>query len=149
MPRSRIYFAVALLLLFVGISVRLRAKDEKSPNQEERTRAVNLVRLINTAELWYNRGTTKEASDAHGHYASWDDLYKSGILKKIQDQWPMDKDLQISADPEVMPGYQLNLLVSADGESYSVALHDKREGEGLFSVFSDQNGLIFLGSPLD
>jgi hypothetical protein len=40
------------------------------------------------------------------------------------------------------------LLVSADGKSYSVALHDTSEGDGLFSVFSDQNGIIFLGSPL-
>jgi hypothetical protein len=58
------------------------------------------------------------------------------------------KDLQVSAGPEVMPGYRLDLLVSADGKSYSVALHDTRDGDGLFSVFSDQNGIIFLGSPL-
>ncbi len=63
-------------------------------------------------------------------------------------QWAMVKDLQVSAGPEVMRGYHLDLLVSADGKSYSVALHDTRDGDGLFSVFSDQNGIIFLGSPL-
>jgi hypothetical protein len=61
-------------------------------------------------------------------------------------QWAMVKDLQVSAGPEVMQGYRLDLLVSADGKSYSVGLHDRRDG--LFSVFSDQNGIIFLGSPL-
>jgi len=58
------------------------------------------------------------------------------------------KDLQVSASTDLMPGYHLDLLVSADGKSYSIALHDKRAGEGLFSLFSDQNGIIFSGSPL-
>jgi len=58
------------------------------------------------------------------------------------------KGFEAASEPEVMAGYHLDLLVSSDGKSYLVALHDKREGEGLFSVFSDQNGVIFLGSPL-
>jgi len=148
MHKLRIYIAVAVLLLLVGISAKLLAQDQKSPSHEERARAVNLVRLINTAEQRYNGGTGKGATDAHGRYASWDELFKSGILKTVQDQWAMVKDLQVSASAEVMQGYHLDLLVSADGKSYSVALHDTREGDGLFSVFSDQNGLIFLGSPL-
>jgi hypothetical protein len=148
LPKSRIYFTFAVLFLVVGISATLLAKDEKSPNEEQRAKAVNVVRLINTAELSYSNGTKKDGSDAHGHYASWDELYKSGILKTVQDQWPMVKDLKVSASPELMPGYQLDLLVSANGKSYSIALHDKRDGDGLFSVFSDQNGIIFLGSPL-
>ena len=148
MHSSRGYISVALLLLLAGISAKLLAKDQKSPNDEERARAVNVVRLINTAEQWYNGGTKKDATDAHGRYASWDELFKSGILKTVQDQWAMVKDLQVSAGPEVMQGHHLDLLVSADGKSYSVALHDTRDGDGLFSVFSDQNGIIFLGSPL-
>jgi hypothetical protein len=148
MLKPRICFAVAVLLLLFGISVKLAANDEKSPNEETRAKAVNVVRLINTAELRYSAGTTKGAGDAHGRYASWDELYSSGLLKSAQDRWPTVKDLQISSSPELMPGYQLVLLVSSDGKSYSVALHDKRDGDGLFSVFSDQNGIIFLGSPL-
>jgi hypothetical protein len=150
MHRSRFYIAVAVLVLLVGISANLLAQDQKSPSHEERAKAVNVVRLINTAELWYNRGTkTKNgAIDAHGRYASWDELNNSGVLKTVQDQWVMVKDLQVSASPEVMQGFHLDLVVSADGKSYSVALHDTRDGDGLFSVFSDQNGIIFLGSPL-
>jgi hypothetical protein len=148
MHKLRNYIGVAVLLLLIGISAKLLAQDQKSPNHEERSRAVNVVRLINTAEQWYNGGTKKDATDAHGRYASWDELLKSGILKTVQDQWAMVKDLQVSASPEVMQGYHLDLLVSADGKSYSVALHDTKDGDGLFSVFSDQNGIIFLGSPL-
>ncbi len=188
MHTSRFHIVVAVVLLLVGISATLRSQDQKSANHEERAKAVHLVRLINTAELWYARGTKPKNSagyasgqtifhgDAHGRYASWDELYNSGFLKAVQDelhsqatearvsfggagvffvqrfapslQWAMVKDLQVSAGPEVMPGYRLDLLVSADGKSYSVALHDTRDGNGLLSIFSDQNGIIFLGSPL-
>ena len=148
LPRG--YIVIGLLLLLVGISARLLAQDQKTPGQEERAKAVNVVRLINTAELWYNRGTkTKtETIEAHDRYASWDELNNSGALKTVQGQWTMVQDLQVSASPEVMPGYRLDLLVSADGKSYSLALHDTKDGDGLFSVFSDQSGIIFLGSSL-
>jgi len=137
-----------MLLLVVGVSAKLLANDEKSPDEQERATAVNVVRLINTAERAYSVGTKRDASDAHNQYASWDELNNSGVIKIVQDQWPMMKDLTVSASPELMPGYQLDLLVSADGKSYSIALHDKRDGDGLFSIFSDQNGIIFSGSPL-
>jgi hypothetical protein len=146
--KSRVCLAAVTILLLVGISAKLRAKDEKSPSQEERAKAVNVVRLINTAEMSYSMGTKKDATDAPGHYASWDELYRSGVLKAVQDKWAMFKDLQVSASPELMPGFHLDLLVSADGKSYSIALHDTKDGHGLFTVFSDQNGIIFLGSPL-
>jgi hypothetical protein len=179
MHRSRCYVGVVLLLLLVGISARLLARDQKSGNHEDQSKAINVIRLINTAELWYNKGinTKPGAIEAHGRYASWDELYNSGLLTTVQDeirsqarlsnghglvlvrkgysdavrnslQWGMVKDLQVSAGPEVMPGYRLDLLVSLDGKSYSLALHDTRDGDGLFSVFSDQSGIIFLGSPL-
>jgi hypothetical protein len=150
MHRSRGYIALALLLLLAGISAKLLAQDQKMPSQEERAKAVNVVRLINTAEAWYNTGTkTKtDAIEAHGRYASWDELNSSGALKTVQGSWSMVKDLQVSTSSEVLPGYRLDLLVSLDGKSYSLALHDTKNGDGLFSVFSDQKGIIFLGSPL-
>jgi|SRR5579862_5617154 hypothetical protein len=167
MRRSKWYIGVAMLLLVAGISVKVLAQEQQSPSHEERAKAVNLVRLINTAELWYNRGANVKAGtiEAHGRYATWDDLYNSGALKTVQGQSRPQPDgakvslnstmqsaamkhLQFSPGPEVMPGYRLDLLVSVDGQSYSLALHDTREGDGLFSVFSDQSGIIYLGSSL-
>jgi len=146
MHRSRCYVGGVLLLLFVGISTKLLAQEQKSPSHEERAKAVNFVRLINTAENWYDRGGA--GVKAHGRYASWGELNDSGVLKTVQGHLPMAKNLQVFSGPEVMQGYHLDLLVSADGKSYSLALHDTRDGDGLFSLFSDQNGIIFLGSPL-
>jgi hypothetical protein len=66
----------------------------------------------------------------------------------MQNKWAMMKDIEVSAGPEIIPGYHLDIVVSPDGQSYSIALHDKKEGDGLFSVFSDQTGIIYLGAPL-
>jgi hypothetical protein len=167
MRTSRFHVIVAVLLLLVGISAKLLAQEQKSPSHGEPAKAVNLVRLINTAENWYDTGinTNTGAIEAHGRYASWDELNNSGVLKTLQDQfrsqasgarvslrssvqWAAVKDLQVSAGPEVMPGYRLDLLISVDGQSYSLALHDTREGDGLFSLFSDQSGIIYSGSAL-
>jgi len=148
MRTSRLPILIAAVLLFVAVSAVLGAQDQKSASREERTKAVNFVRLVNTAELHYKTGTKQGANDSHGRYASWDELYASGVLKAVQDQWPMVRDIQFSRGPEAIPGYRLDLLVSSDGQLYSLALHDTKEGDGLFSVFSDQHGLIFLGSPL-
>ena len=134
---SRFQIVSTVVLLLVALSAASRAQEQKSPSQEERRKAINLVRAINTAEVRYYSGTAKGANDGHDRFASWTELYDSGLLK----------DLQVSPGPEVIPGYHLDLLASADGKSFMLALHDKKDGDGLFSVFSDQSGIIFLGAP--
>ncbi len=143
MRKSRFNAVIAVILLLGGISVSLRGQDQKSPNLEERAKVVNVVRLINTAEARY-----LGSADSNGRYASWDELYKSGIVKTLQER-PFFRDVQVSSGPEVIPGYRLDLMVSAGGKAYSLALHDTKKGDHLFSAFSDQNGVIFLGSPLE
>jgi hypothetical protein len=131
MRLTRIQIISVVVLLLIALSVASSAQDQISPSQEERRKAINLVRAINTAEVRYN------VNISHGRFASWTELYDSGLLK----------DLQVSLGPEVIPGYHLDLLASPDGKSFMLALHDKKDGDGLFSVFSDQSGIIFLGAP--
>ena len=128
---SRFQIISAVVLLIVALSAASSAQDQISPSQEERGKAINLVRAINTAEVRYN------VNISHGRFASWTELYDSGLVK----------DLHVSPGPEVIPGYHLDLLASPDGKSFMLALHDKKDGDGLFSVFSDQSGIIFLGAP--
>jgi hypothetical protein len=137
MRKSRFQIISAVGLVLVVLSAASRAQDQKSPSEQERRKAINLVWAINTAEVRYYSGTTKEANDGHGRFASWTELYSSGFVK----------DLQVSPGPEVIPGYRLDLLASPDGKSFMIALHDTKDGDGLFSVFSDQSGIIFLGAP--
>jgi hypothetical protein len=131
MRLTRIQIISGVVLLLIALSVASSAQDQISPSQEERRKAINLVRAINTAEVRYN------VNISHGRFASWTELYDSGLVK----------DLQVSSGPEVIPGYHLDLLASPDGKSFMLALHDKKDGDGLFSVFSDQSGIIFLGAP--
>lgn len=131
MRLSRIQTISGVVLLVAVLSAASSAQDQISPSQEERRKAINLVRAINTAEVRYN------VNIIHGRFASWTELYDSGLVK----------DLEVSSGPEVIPGYHLDLLASPDGKSFMLALHDKKDGDGLFSVFSDQSGIIFLGAP--
>ena len=39
-------------------------------------------------------------------------------------------------------------LLTHNGKSYQLALHDAKPENALFSVFSDQGGIIYTGSPL-
>lgn len=133
LPRLQIIGGVVLLIVALGVASR--AQERKSPSPEDRLKAVNLVRAINTAEVTYNM----DANRGHGRFASWEELYSSGLMP----------DAQISPGAEVMPGYHLEVLTSPDGKSFLVALHDTKEGDGLFSVFSDESGIIFLGAPLE
>lgn len=134
MRTSRIQIIGLVMLVFVAVSAVLRAQEQKSPSMEVRSKAVNLVRQINTAEVTYKMSPNYN----HGHYATWTELYDSGLLKTGE----------VSPGPEVIPGFRLDMLVSPDGESFSLALHDTKDGDGLFSVFSDQSGIIYLGAPL-
>ena len=131
--RFRVILTIAVSLGVVALAtwaqteqMKLWPSEPSSPSQSERSQAITLVRKINTAEITYS------SSAGHGRFGSWDELNQSGALK----------------DAEVMPGWHLDLLVPADGKSWSIALHDQREGDALFSVFSDASGIIYIGAPL-
>src|SRR5712691_10700933 len=101
---SRIQIISGVVLLLAALSAVLRAQDQISPSQEERRKAINLVRAINTAEVRYN------VNISHGRFASWTELYDSGLVKDLQ--------VQVSPGREVIPGYHLDLLASSDGKSF-------------------------------
>jgi len=142
MSKSQRFTIGAAAVFFALISFGLRAQDQTtSPDQQERANAINAVRRINTAEIIFASGTKDGSVAAHNRFATWDELNGSGALKAVKGQ-------QLSPGSEIMPGWHLDLLVSPDGKSWSIALHDKREGDGLFSVFSDESGIIYLGAPM-
>jgi len=110
----------------------------QSPNAV-RTTGVNVVRLINTAEMEYEQ--------AHGGYATWPELYRSGIIAKHEKLGLMFGNLNLGVGPEVAPGWTLAVIVAADGQSYELSLHNLADKCG-FSFFSDQRGLIYQGNVI-
>lgn len=104
-----------------------------------RTRGVNVVRLINTAEAEYK--------SAHGGYAAWPELYRSGIIAEHEKPGLMFGNLNLSEGPEVVPGWSLAMIVAADGESYELSLRNLKD-KCQFSFFSDERGLIYEGNVI-
>lgn len=99
---------------------------------------VDLVRLINTAERDY--------SQAHGSFADWNELYRSGAIVSVQKRSPDTKDLALGSGPEVVPGWFLTIVVSRDGKNYQLSLRDLDDKQCQFSFFSDPTGLIYHGN---
>jgi hypothetical protein len=95
---------------------------------------INVVKTIVTAEVAYS---SKNVS-----FASWDDLYQSSDTQQF---W---QRLHISAGPEVVPGWTLNLVTSADGKHFQISLHNTASKCGL-SVFSSDNGIIYEAGYVD
>jgi hypothetical protein len=103
------------------------------PLRDSRVIGVDIVREINTAEV--------EHSALHGAFASWDQLYRSPDEQK---RW---QRLQLSSGPEVIPGWTLALVASADGKSFELSLRSLADRCG-FSFFSDQSGVIYEGHAI-
>ena len=131
----------AFTFLVTGIVFALRAQTPASTNHELRAKAVNAVRVINTAEYNYRH--------EKGRFGSWQELYASGAVTTVEKSRPQFTGLSLSEAPEVIPGYRLDVVVAADGSTYSVALHRTENQDCGFSVFSDQRGIIYQGKAID
>ena len=118
--------------------------SQNLPSHDEQFTAIAIVRTINTAEVSYRFSKTNDGAPRN-HYADWSELYASGILNEMKGSTPEVSSLITAAG---LQGYKLALIVSPDGQSYQLALHDAKPENALFSVFSDQGGIIYTGSPL-
>jgi hypothetical protein len=100
---------------------------------------ISLVKTVVTAEIVY--------STDHGSFVSWDELYHSPDTQTLwqpSDQQPNSPHLQISAGPEVIPGWTLSALASPDGKTFQVWARNSASKCGL-SVFSNETGVIYSG----
>lgn len=109
-------------------------------SRDNRQTGVNVVRLINTAEMKYKH--------AHGNYATWDELFRSGAISAREKPGTMFQGLNLSAGPEVTPGWVLNLVTPAGGQGYELSLRSVSDECG-FSFFSDDHGIIYQGGWID
>lgn len=130
-----------ILFLAGGMAIAVRGQNSNPVGPAEQVQAVNLVRVINTAEYSYRKD--------HARFGAWEELYNSGAVSDAQKRSAQWGDITISAGPDVIASHRLGLFVSPDGTAYSVSLHDTQSGACGFSVFSDESGLIYQGSALD
>lgn len=100
---------------------------------------ISLVKTVVTAEIVY--------STSHHSFVSWNELYQSPDTQKFwqpSSEQPNSPRLQISAGPEVIPGWTLSALASPDGETFQVWVRNSDNQCGL-SVLSNETGIIYAG----
>jgi hypothetical protein len=155
---------LALLCSFLGILLTAVAIPSQLTGQAEITtgKLVNTLRLLNTEEYSYRHET--------GRFASREELLTSLRVKGLLHQLPTDlaKPSQRFASQEQTKGpvsdspidlenpkpYELTITTSSDGMHYQITLkrptdlNDKNRWCRT-AAFSDEAGLIFLGSVID
>ncbi len=150
--RSRFIAVSSLLVSYLmvgGIPNHAQVRPSiQGPDMQEKRLLINLVRVINTAQMRYR---DKDG----GSFAEWDALVASQGFKEAIDQFsrssPRLKDLNLGAPLEIMSGWRLRLTVSQDKKSYSIVLTDKSDKDCSYAVVSDDEGLIrearIIGCP--
>ena len=139
-PVGLFLLAVAVILLVAARAQNPQVQTRNKP-LTPREKAVEVVRVINTAEYEYRND--------HNRFGSWDEVYASGIVNNLQQTWPKMRDLSVASGTEVIPGFRLTLLVAQDANAYSLSLHEMQSRGCGLSVFSDQSGLIYEGTIVD
>ena len=103
-------------------------------SQDSNAIGIGVLKTIVTAEVQYNT--------QHGSFVSWHELYRA---PEVQKGW---QPLHLSAGPEIIRGWTLSLVASADGQSFQLSVRNLADPCRL-SFFSDQNGIIYEGGSLN
>jgi beta-lactamase regulating signal transducer with metallopeptidase domain len=116
--------------------------------------AVNIIRVINTAEVVDCR--TKDGKlDETIKFLPWDDLRNKPCFKQAQQKYSRPagnrfsevSQLTFPPGPEIVPGLELRLVISPDGNHYNVWLRQAKAHCG-FAFYSDERGVIYEASAI-
>jgi hypothetical protein len=154
---SVVIASVGLLLLAISIPAQgasgraVSATDTLAKPSPQALRAVDIIRVINTAEV----GTCRDqnATNDSTRFMPWAQLVNAPCFKKAQSylsgsHFAQSGRLSFSAGPEIVPGLVLRLVVSPDGKHYNLSLGEKPSVQCGFTFFSDERGVIYEGRAL-
>ena len=123
----------------------LHGPDEIAAQKERKQLALGVVRFINTAQMVYYAKFSR--------FATWSELATSPILDEARAACgpnslsvKASRVMSFSAESEILPGFEFRL--ATNGETYWLLLRDKTD-PCLFSLYSDQEGVIYYGQPID
>jgi hypothetical protein len=103
---------------------------------------VGLVRTINTAEV--------SELYTYGSFASWQTLLahqQESLNQWLANVYSRDPNVHFGSTPEILPGWNLRLIVPTDGQGWIVMLKDAKDETG-YEVLSDESGVIRECKPL-
>jgi len=134
--------SVVVFALLASLASFAQEAQPCSSAREIRRPVVMTFRAMNTAQTRLYRTTN--------HYASLPELLSSPELKKVSaDMASMGNEpVTFGSSNDPLPGYNLRLLVAADGKSYSLVA-TKKDGECRHvGATTDERGLIYLIEPM-
>jgi hypothetical protein len=127
----------AVLVGTYGITQTATAQPDGSA---QKLSAVNLLRLINTAEKNYR--------NQEGKYGDFQQLVSADLLKPEFSRFPSElrqKQFNAANAEEPVPGLRLNLSLTMEGNGYHTAVVAAGHGWGFYS---DQDAVIFEMHPI-
>ena len=133
----RLITLVTLVLCFV---VWAKAAPPEAQKSQKRN-AVQLTRVLNTAEMQYKGEKGRFGSFAE--LAGGGYLNKSDVTRRI---WPSDFNSADAVHP--IPGVTCKLTLSAEGKSYQLSVISDADPASQWAFFSDERGLIYEGQPM-
>lgn len=134
-------FALLLLIgtgLLMVVPAGAQSASASPDQQQNRQLAVDIVRIINTAEQYYRT--------QHDRFATIDELRKSGAFPKSDTNSQAAQALAAAVGPDV-GGFYLRLFTAPNGSQYVLSLHDQKD-RAMWSVFSNEKGLIYTGTVI-
>jgi len=137
--QPRVFLSFFVVLLLAALSAGSAAQTQTADSPETRLQALNVVRVFNTAEARFGQK----------HFASVEEIVRSGTLPEVAKLYPNANwsgvDLQ---SQEPIPGWQLQIVVGPEGQSYKLSLIEK-SGPCRFGYFSDEVGIIYHGKAIN
>ena len=140
MKKRQIISNTLLLVLVLGSFAPQFAQDAsngpKELDQKRRAITIGLVRTINTAEV--------SERYSYGSYASWETLlaHQQEYLNQwLTQSYSRDPKVHFGSTPEILPGWNLRLIVPPDGTGWVVVLEDANDKTG-YAALSDESGII-------
>jgi hypothetical protein len=153
MKRTWKVFSLLIAVCLVAISIHvqratgqtLTATSPAGASNDQARLAVNIIRVINTAEVVDCREKGGNI-DENEKFLTWDELLNAPCFKQAQSHFRGFNELSLSSGPEIVPGIELRLVVS--GKHYNLWLGQKREVNCGFAFFSDERGVIYEGKAI-
>lgn len=140
MPVRASRFPIVIIICVALLPAIVSAQNAPAAPEQQQNRqlAVDIVRIINAAELYYRT--------QHNRFATIDELRKSGAFPKSDNNSQAAKALAAAVGPDI-GGFYLRLFTSPDGSQYALSLHDEKD-QSLWSVFSNEKMLIYTGAVI-
>jgi hypothetical protein len=146
MNKRLVILRTVLLVFLLGVQTPQFAQDTSTgPTQSDQERlrvAIGLVRTINTSEVTERY--------AYGSFASWQTLlaHRQEYLNEwLSHFYSRDTNVRFGPTPEILPGWNLRLIVQPDGLGYVVLVEDAKDKNG-YAALSDERGVIRVCKPL-